>query len=68
MNGHPKDCPCINCNPVACKLCGLASPGGTHLRFSLDRCKHRKACEARQMLNGGASMEQAAAYAQGRQR
>lgn len=64
-SSHPKDCPCVNCNPVACTLCGMASPGGTHLRFSLNVCQHRRACEARQMLNNGASTAEAAALAQG---
>jgi hypothetical protein len=63
---HPDDCRCVNCNPIACRLCGMASPGGTHLRFSTDICLHRRACEGRQMLNEGASVAEAVAVAQGR--
>jgi hypothetical protein len=64
MSNHPPGCPCVNCNPVACTLCGLASPGGTHLRFSVNVCRHRRACEGRQMLNAGTPVATAAAHAQ----
>lgn len=62
---HRDDCPCVNCNPIPCKACGMASPKGTHLN-SAGVCKHRKACEGRQLLNVGASTEVAAGHAQGR--
>lgn len=62
---HRDDCPCVNCNPIPCKDCGMASPKGTHLN-SAGVCKHRKACEGRQLLNVGASTEVAAGHAQGR--
>lgn len=62
-NSHPTDCPCIVCNPTLCRDCGLGSPGGTHLRID-GRCKHRRACEARQMLNRGEPIEKAVAHAQ----
>ncbi|HEY3435108.1 MAG TPA: hypothetical protein VGK41_05600 [Solirubrobacterales bacterium] len=62
---HPDDCRCVNCNPTPCPDCGLASPGGVHLG-SDGRCQHRRACEGRQLLNAGASIDAAAARAQGR--
>lgn len=65
MSSHPEDCPCVNCNPIPCKDCGMASPGGTHLN-ERRICRHSRACEGRQMLNAGSSVEAAAARAQGR--
>lgn len=65
MSNHPENCPCVNCNPVACTDCGMASPKGTHLN-GRGVCKHRRACAGRQMLNTGAPVEDAAAHAQGR--
>jgi hypothetical protein len=44
----------------------MASPGGTHLSIGGDTCSHRRACEGRQLLKAGASVEEAAARAQGR--
>lgn len=61
---HPDDCPCVNCNPIPCKDCGMASPGGTHLN-ERGICRHSQACTGRQMLKAGAPVEEAAAHAQG---
>jgi len=61
--GHASDCPCVNCNPTPCRDCGMASPGGTHLNAAAV-CKHRRACEGRQLLNAGAGVEAAARHAQ----
>jgi hypothetical protein len=64
MASHPENCACIVCNQTACTDCGMASPGGTHLN-GRGVCKHRRACEGRQMLNLGAPVAKAAAHAQG---
>lgn len=64
MANHPADCPCVVCNPIACKDCGMASPKGTHLNAT-GVCKHRRACQGRQMMNAGSSVTAAAAHAQG---
>lgn len=60
VDGHPASCPCVVCNPSWCAACGITT---THLRDGA--CTHRRACEARQMLNSGASAAEAARHAQG---
>jgi hypothetical protein len=42
----------------------MASPKGTHLNRD-GVCTHRRACEGRQLLNAGASIEAAVARARG---
>lgn len=56
---HRPDCPCVNCNPVRCADCNSANP-----YLSSGVCRHRRACEARQMLAAGASPADAATHAQ----
>lgn len=48
---HPDNCPCVVCNAPSCTDCGIKSSEGRH--FTDGRCKHRRACEARQMLKQG---------------
>jgi hypothetical protein len=64
MGAHPKDCPCVRCNLIACLACGMVSPSGTHLN-KRGVCRHRRACEGRQMLSAGVPVESAAAHVQG---
>lgn len=45
--------------PKKCPECG-----SRQLSPWEDRCKHRRACEARQMLKAGASSDEAATHAQ----
>lgn len=62
---HPAGCPCVVCNPKRCRECGAPSSSGAHLNDQ-GVCKHRRACEGRQMLKAGRSVADAAAHAQGR--
>lgn len=59
MAEHPEDCPCVMCNPVRCEDCGSANP---YLTDGV--CRHRRACEARQMMQAGVSSVEAARHAQ----
>lgn len=66
--GHADDCQCRSCNPVRCIDCGIAAPWSEPVWRYFDddgRCKHRRACEARQMLTAGVPSAIAAAHAQG---
>jgi hypothetical protein len=60
MLGHDEGCRCVRCNPERCADCGTAT-----VHLSHGRCSHRRACEARQMMNGCARMEDVIAHAQG---
>lgn len=60
MSKHPDNCPCVVCKPVRCVACHSANPD-----LIAGVCRHRRACEARQMLRLGESQAAAAAHAQG---